>query len=1129
VATTNKPAENLPAKRLRAIWQEISPTDWLALLLETRPNNKWVLAGSTIKGLCVCTAHQDTTPSFTLNFERGSAACFGASCKYTEWNPIRFAAELLGTGYSTAARLLKSRYNVKLPPAFLQNVQQIEDNQMLKVAICRALNLELLEILANPDNPDFAYADAVGLVPWLRQRQFPEDAVHMWPVGVLPPRHRLADRMREVGSEKMVDAAGVYLEKYLAGPSRSYMHEGSLVFFFYTTPTSIGRFRIRHPNSKDFYAVEDPYVQEVGFFGLNMYNHLLGELERYPLHVVEGEMDALAIISNQCALASDDICIVATGGSMESDLQQLMEFGFPHARTIPDNDPEGIGWAKTLMSKNSCVQRIYRWSDEDRTLKIKDADEAIRARGYAPFITGVMDDSHFPHGYDWVGDQLEQELAVVDPTDVRLRCEIAGQLGLILKDNSERTLFLNLACTQYGLDKSALLQNMIPDDDSAESFVRRLAKKLREEEYHFLSQKQQAQGASVAYAWSKRKRVVRVLHINSKSLLQGALASDLGSLPNYVRTEIGMPEYMQYRRNPKGVLTEVPQGQQESLVVQAFAEAVQCIVSETTHKDWLTELGQGVHWLPDVDNSGQPSLVVANGTKLFHGKVEDFQIKFEEIDNPIVGKYFFRLQTKPWSQNINSVQDLLDGNEINPRDIYDKLLGIFRLGWKFRNHDLESMFLAADVLYSTVFSAFQHLSMVDIAGESHSGKTTLMQVIGGNEFPDLRLCEAVQVIDDFSAAAIRQSMNGVRLRLFLDEFEDDDASGHPNRRSMAVRDVLELIRSMTSGTSRIIRGTTSGESLEYNLHFPATVGGIFTMQEPRDLNRFVHIRTQRIEGIRDPVAPIREHYTPEELLKVRRGVTLCLLPRLPRLLQAYEEAKQEFARNATLPANIMTRLKDHFLPIVAIMKLVGVDYGKFLADFSKLKMEEMQEQGGMVQESANIWDHVLYTQFDLAKFAPDSDLAGYTSLSKILSNHATRAQLNASDAGVYFVEKKMWLVVFWQKAMTGVLRHSPKYRNAQSPGRLKTIADSDSRAVSKELLKNNVAFLKDIRQRTGTNVALTQLSVIDLTTTLATQDGTGCEEEVVLDTSIRARMLTDIPDASVLDNHNIKQRGNFEV
>jgi hypothetical protein len=1130
VAATKAPAENIPVAKLKAIWQQIAPADWLSLLQEHKPDNKWSLMGSSIKGLCVNPSHADTSPSFVINLERGSAHCFGASCQYSEWNPIRFYSYLTNMTYASALRKIKTRFNLKIPTAFMQNVQQIEDNEILKNALFHAMNVEMLDVLAHPNKSEFMYANRSGFLTEIRvRRKFPEDAAHTWPVGILPPRERLAMRLKENPDTKnLMEPAFNYLSKYLTIPGSPPIHEGSIVNFFYTSPTTIGRLRIRHPGTKDFYAVEDPYATDVGFFGLNTFSHLAGELDKYTLYVVEGEMDALSIISSQKAGLCQDLCIVATGGAMEADLDQLMTYGFKDICLVPDNDVEGVAWARTRMSKNEGVSRVFRWLPEDTAATVKDIDEAVRAYGFEAVVVRLTNLENIPRNNEWVSEQLEHELIGVDPTDVKTRSMKAAEFGMSLCNDSEREAFIKTMESTYGLSREVLVGQMTPDDDDATSFTKRVLRKMREE-YHFLAQKQ-VQNNNIVSAWSKRKRIVRTFNLNSKSAVHASLASDLGALESYVRREMGMPAFIEYRMGPKGMPVAIPAHQQEMEVLKSFQDALHDIVATTTPKDWLIERGQGIHWLRDVyDEDPTPRLVIVNGAKVFQGVIDGDTLKFEELGCPILGRYFFRMQSKYWSPTLKSVKDIEEGLNHDPKEVFEKLCDVFNKGWRFKNQDLESMFLAADTMYTPVFSVFKHLSMVDISGETQSGKTTLMQIIGGTEFPDLRLCEAVVLVDDFTSAAVRQSMHGTSLRLFLDEFEDNDAgTSRPTHRALAVRDMLELIRGMTVGASTVIRGTTGGESIEYNLNFPVTIGGIFTMQDPRDINRFVHIRTVAIEGFRDPTGPIRDAYTPEDMANLRRGVMTCLLPRIPQLLKAYSDAQQEFSRNASLPQNIMTRLKNHFLPAVAIMKLAGIDYTDFLSRFSSIKMEEMREQGGSTTESTLIWDHILNTQFDLTRFSKEGDLTGYTSLSKILSDDSTRALLNGSDLGAYYIDDKNWLVVFWQKAVTGILKNSPRYRNNQHPSRLKVVADADGRVIDKVALRGNVGLLNDISRRAGTNLRFDQISVLNLDATIATQEEENVED-IVAEATLKRRMLSDIPDTTAIIDAPTKQRGNFEV
>jgi len=1115
-----KNPENVSPAKLKAIWQQISPADWLSLLQEYRPEHRWTLAGSQIKGLCIY--HTDTSPSLILNLERGYAHCFGGTCRKHEWNPVQFVAKAARVGYGTALRKLKARFGIKLPSAYLQNVQQIEDNNDLKRVLQHVLNMELVEVLQKSDAPEFAYAEKAGLLSWFRKRNFPEDAAHMWPVGILPPRDRLYTRLSETKAlQKFREPALKYLEQYLAVPGSPQIHEGSLVFFFYTSPTTIGRIRIRHPSSKDFYAVSDPFDEAVGVFRLNMYTHLLGDSTGRPLLGVEGEMDALSIISHQASQGLDNICVIATGGTMESVIDPLLEYGFSEGFLAPDNDPEGAGWAREILARNKQVTRVFRWADDDSARQVKDVDEAIRAYGFDAFYVRLCDLDNFARNADWVSEQFEVDLAKIDAGDLQARTEKAAEWGKGLKSDAERNAFVEGVCSLHGIDRKLLLQEMIPDDDSPEAFIQRLAHRLKTKEYHFLKEKQV--GTSTLFAaWSNRKRIIRTFPMNSASGIRAALQADLGRLDEYIRQELGEPPFLSFKLNAKGQPVALPINIKAQLVNHCFAEAVATALASITPADRLTELGQGVHYVPDFGEDGSPTALVINGSHFFKGQFspDKKQIQFTELVSPIAGQYFFKLQNQAWSSYLKSVKDIESGMDIDPRHIYDSLKKILNLGWRFKNNELESAFLAADIMYTPIATIFQHMLLVNISGESHSGKTTLMQVIAGNEFPDLRLCEATILIDDFSGAAIRQSMTGHRLRLFLDEFEDTDAgaSGRLDKRSSAVRDVLEIFRTITSGATSI-RGTSGGEAVKYHLYFPATVGGIFTMREARDLNRYVHINTRYIEGFRDPVDPIREKFSTDDIAKIRRGVTLCLLPRLPELLQTYKEVKREFSQSV----GSMSRLKENFLPAVAIMKFVGLDHAKFMEEFSNVKMEELKEQGGTKKESATIWDHILHTQMFLNQYGIE-DVGGVSSLAKLLSDRNTRYALRTADIGAYFIEDKNWLVVFWHKAVSGILRNSPLYRNSQFSGRLKIVADADPRSVPKEKLKRSNFLKKEVWPRVGARISYEEISVIDLTETLQSSDSN--EEDAEADASARDKLMGDIPDVVVDPKPN---RGNFEV
>lgn len=1091
--------ESLSPRKLKAIWGQISPADWLSILQEYKPESNWTLSGKELRGLCPY--HSETDASFRVYIEKDHVHCFG--CGHHEWNPVKFIADMSGGGYAGALRDIRKRFNIRLPAAYTQNAQKLEDNNNLKAALYDTMRMEFTKVMENPDADEFKYATKAGLVPWLRQRKFPEDAVHQWPVGIFPTRERLSFQLGELGYKEMIEPAQKYLDDYLALPGNDAVFEGSLVFFCFTSPNTIGRIKIRKPNSKKIYVIEDPYVEDVGFFGLNTFPHLLGNVDKHPLYVVEGELDALAIISHSVSIGRDDICVVSTGGNMEDDVDLLGEYGFKDVRLMPDNDTGGLGWARNILKDNASVNRIFRWP-LDTDPRVTDIDEAIRSWGFESAFNCLTDGTNFPRNHEWASEMFDVVAGKIDVDDVVTRTEKAAEFASVLREDAERMAFIDEVVETHGLKKELIVMDTNVADDTTHAFVERLAKKLSEE-YHVVSQRQAGGGsATTVTAWSNRKRVMRSFSTGSPQSVRAVLEMDLGYLEKYIKEELGEPEFLNYRIGPKGTPTPVSIPYKAQVLNMMFQNAMSILSNRAVPLERLKELGQGVHYFEDY--KGSPAVFVVNGTNFFKGTIGADNVEFEALDCPISDDFIFRLSSQPWSDNLKTLDDLNASKNYDPKEIYESILDIVKSGWKFRNHDLESIFIAADIMYTPIASAFGHMVLTDITGESHSGKTTLMQIIGGDEFPGYRLCESAIFIDDFTAAAVRQLMSGLRLRLLLDEFEDTDSgNSKTDRKSAAVREVLNSVRSLSSGM-KSIRGTADGEHREFDMEFPLTVGGMYTMREHRDINRFVHIRTQFMEGFNDPIIPIKKKYSRKAMQKLRRGLTLCWFSRLPELLRTYEEVKSEFSDNASLAPGLYTRLKDNLLPAAAILKMVGHDYTKFLAEFSKLKMGELAEQGS-TKESSIVWSHVLHTPVPLNHI--DSGRNGYASVAKILSNSSMDYLLNDSDLGAYFLKEKGWLIVFWQKAIAGVLQRSNTYRNAQFPARLKGVADSDNRVIRKETLARGSFMKKYIWPLVGAKISPDEISVIDLRETLSIQSSVeGSSEEE----SKKETMLDDIPE-----------------
>lgn len=1114
---SKKKVEILSRERKKQIWQKISQSDWLALVQEFKPDHEWSQAGNEISGLCPY--HSEQHPSFRINRDKGLAHCFG--CRKTVFDPIRFVADIMGIGRPQAARQLKSRFGIALPSAFTQNVQKIDENDALKVVLLKIMNLELAEALQDPDRPDFKYIQDSGLIPWLQRRQLPMDTLHMWPIGVVMTRERLYNRLGDQpGGEALREPAYEYLKNYLAMPGNPPKCEGWLAFFYYRSPAEIGRIRVRKPDSDTYYAIEDPYDDEVGFFGLNMFPELRGQFDKRPLYTTEGDFDVLSVVAHQLETGKSDVFIVGTGGGMEENVDQLGEYNFKEIYGLQDNDKGGVGWAQGLVGKNKLVTRLFKWDDEaDR--QIKDVDQAIRAYGFEKFYERLIDEEKgFLRNHEWAVEQATIKLEVIDAGDVEQRNQVAADFGKILQKDAERGTFLDVVCQEFGFTRELILQDML-QDGTPEAFELALQREF-EKAYSFVAKAETDKHSVVLDVWHNKNRAMRTFPMDSDNKTKTVVQLDLPPVEDWVGKEVGIPDFVLFKKGPRGKDIPRTSPEIEKLLMHHIMKSLSRASEKAVSKDRLSIVGQGVHYLKENDDSDEFAVYVVNGTKFFKGKLDEETISFQELERPISGNYLFRPENIAWSQNIKQTEDFDDGLQYNPREVFDTVRDIINIGWRFCNHDLETTFLAADMLYTAVPSVFQRMILTDITGESHSGKTTLLQIMGGAAFPGYRICEATTSWDNFSAAFVMRMMSENRLRLILDEFEDNDfGTGKPSPKARAVRQILDLVRSISLG-GQWGRATASGQRETGIINFPMTVGGIFTMQDARDLNRFVHIKTRFIKGFTDPIVPIYQKYSRADMRKLRRMVTLCWFKRIPELLKTYEEVKQEFARSNLLPAGMYSRLTDNYLPATAILKFVGEDYRNFMIEFSQLKLRELTEQGGTKQESTDIWQEILNTPVELSRHTELH--RGSASIAKIIANRDLEYILNSCELGAYYLPDRQWLIVVWGIITKSVLRWSNRFRNITSHLRLKTVADADPRVIPREKLSRS-GFLKDeVWPKTVTKVSFDDISVIDLKDTLHRVDGD--IEPITKDEQKRQTMLDDIADEL---GTGTPKRGDFDL
>lgn len=237
----------------------------------------------------------------------------------------------------------------------------------------------------------------------------------------------------------------------------------------------------------------------------------------------------------------------------------------------------------------------------------------------------------------------------------------------------------------------------------------------------------------------------------------------------------------------------------------------------------------------------------------------------------------------------------------------------------------------------------------------------------------------------------------------------------------------------------------------------------------------------------------------------------------------FEEVKAEFSEGSNLPAGMYTRMVDNFLPAATILKFVGEDYVSFVKSFSELKMREMVEQGGATKESAEIWTEILHAPIALYQLARSEEVNdSVTAVVKLLADPHKHYLLDKIDLGVYLIPDRMWLVVFWEKAIPGVLKHSMQFKNARHRGHLKMLADMDPRVIPRDQLARGNFLSKEVWPRVNAQIGLNEISVFNLEGTLVMVN---TDEPTIRDSQRRGRMMDDIAHGG----DTKPNRGNFDT
>ena len=1032
---------DLTSKRLVELWDSGTPEDWRAFLGDIAPDSRWVIHGRALKGRCPVGTHSDSTPSFTIDLQRGHAKCWSSACEYFERNPVYFVKKVAKCTSVEAVTKMKERFGLKkFTKKLISELEGFDLVQRAKQAIFETSRNFLIDAYNKPEDPQFSYAQA-AVKFYKDHKKIHPDTWHQLPIGVMPILQVFFDRYSSTDME-LYKAIMAYL-----GQAYEKGWAGWMVFFNTRSAREIGRIRLRNPDPDAkgaVVALEDAFEHNVGLFGLNVYSSLMGHPVSKNAIVVEGEFDQLAIAASQIQTGKLDRIVVSKGGKTNNDVGDLVHVGVEQVYWIGDNDAagrdQGLMLAKNLPDAIKSF-RHFQWDAGDPHKF--DPSDAVNLRGFEDSYEAFLDNTRYLFTYQVAYQRADKLLRQTSEADVKRREEIAlDHAKNYLEDESQKKAFFKLVEQAYGLGYADLLRESMVSDDTFQGFARRLAEKL-ESYYTVIGTRNDGgmHGNSVEIMlWNKEKSDTRYLQLAKSTDCIAQMAMDTGSLLDWGQREIGIPLIMTHRfaKGDDGESHPIPLSleQQKRNMKTAIMEALEIIAGRSQDIRGIRERTQGIHLLGSAD--GVIEAAVHNGKDTYLIRYEKEGSDLSRLENPLYRNNLFLPDVRSkWTESMNGDAILEDASAVVLQDVFRKLKDIVGTGWTFIHHDIDTTYCALLAMIMPYMSLFPGTLMTFISGAYSSGKTKLLrQFFSVSSDKLFGVVEPVYATENYTVAGIRQAMNNSAWGLVLDEFED---KGDGGSRSRVVRELLLEFRSMIADVAHRTQGSVSGKVREYSLNFPITMAAAHPPRELADLSRVVMLVMDQSKNRIPPDQAIGQKYSEKDIKELRQQVTLGLLPHIPELYRLYWSTKKEVMTTEIMPRETDSRFKETVIPLITLHRFLGHNWKKFAKDFAEAKRINENEYVGVRSEGEVILDALL----DSVLLLDVSTFSGSTTLRGLLNQPKHRtATVNNANLGVYYTAAKNWLVVHWTHAESAILKgHRSILEGNRSPGQLKALCD----------------------------------------------------------------------------------------
>jgi DNA primase len=390
-------------------------------------------AGRNFVGLCPF--HQEKTPSFNVNIEKGFYRCFGCG---KGGNVFTFLMEVEKISFIEAVQTLAQRYGIPLPEEERRSERSDETRDKL---------FEATSIAARFFFDSLYSAEGERAVQYLRGREWNDDTLRRFGIGYAPDswdgllRHASAKGVEE----QTLEDAGLVIRN---DAGRVYdRFRGRVIFPIISTRKKVLGFGARAMGDEQPKYLNSPetaiYSKSRVLYGFQMAMNAIRSME--SVIIVEGYADTLSLVQ-----AGIENVVATSGTALTPDQVKMLTRYTRLFYFLYDADSAGFNAmvrGVDIMIEQGCDPRIVRLPAGE------DPDSFVRLRGREGVLREVAKAVSF---VDFITARYKQEGKLDSPEGVTEAVRHIVSLLAKMNDPIRRGLYITHIAEKFSLYESVL-------------------------------------------------------------------------------------------------------------------------------------------------------------------------------------------------------------------------------------------------------------------------------------------------------------------------------------------------------------------------------------------------------------------------------------------------------------------------------------------------------------------------------------------------------------------------------------------------------------------------------------------------------------------------------------------------